>query len=484
MIPKKIKDRLLLNITVKPLSTLMIKTPKGTQDLNPLQYQRRVKALEIATKLCEQSGFCGMDTPVFEIRDNLKKPTSQQQNSDTLNMTFDLRENYNSDINNKTTEKESGEAQDETYSLRYDQTVPFARYVRTNGITKMKRFQVGKVYRRDQPNILQGRFREFMQFDVDILGAEYDIQAADVELLTLLIRIVTEILNNDSRLVGSEIIVKVNDRNLLGAVCLQFGIKDDEFGKVCSSIDKLDKLSVRDVIQDIVEKGIESGRAKELVEFVKKTKLSDLSQIHSGMANDMKDKIDSVNNLLSLYQVNNFRLVFDLSLARGLDYYTGLIFEVTVDKKLKSKIGSIAGGGRYDKLCGDGLNCVGFSLGIDRLCSILSLPEKHEVSVTVWIVQITESDDENESYLRERVQLVAKFRSLGISADTELRRNTGIGLQMKHVLKNDIPFIIFVGKNEIESGLISVKCMAQKSQSSMTFEESVDLIRTSKTSLI
>lgn len=176
--------------------------------------------------------------------------------------------------------------------------------------------------------------------------------------------------------------------------------------------------------------------------------------------------------------------MFKLTLFRGLDYYTSLIFEVVVPKeKGKQSIGSIAGGGRYDKLCGVG--CVGFSLGIDRLLSVLDQNTFKSNSLDVWVIQVGDNmTQELETKLfSKRQQIVKKFRQFNIRAGTELRRTTGLGNQMKLALKMSIPFVIFIGEKELISDKLSIKIMHSREQLDMlSFSEIMYLINTNGTS--
>ena len=420
--------------------TLEFKPPKGTKDYIPLEMYKKEKVIDIALQLVRESGALPIDTPVFEIRDLLKKENVG------VKLIFDLKDNYKTDSLIDEEEKK------EVYSLRYDQTVPFSRYIKSNGVKKLKRYQVGKVYRRDQPNFKLGRFREFTQLDFDIFGDEFDVLYADSETLVLLSRILSAL--------NIEFVIRVNDRRLLEKVFIMRGAPSDLFKTICSSIDKLDKLKPNKIIQEMIEKGLDPQVASDLMNTVRTGKLDELD------FPQLESTIELVGELLNVYGIKS-SLKFDLSLARGLDYYTGLIFEVVLKKK-KSKIGSIAGGGRYDELCG--ARCVGFSLGIDRLCTVIGNVKKGERSPQIWIVQ---PGNDEQCFLKERMMLVAKYRNAGIFADTELREKTGVKLQMRFALKNEVPFVVFLGQNEVKQKMISLRIMDLRTQTMMTFEESL-----------
>lgn len=438
------------------------KTPKGTKDSLPSEMYKKEKIIRTALSIVKECGAQPIDTPAFEIRNLILNGDIGEDNT---KLVYDLKDNYSQSTTLDTvdeTDIQESEDLGEVYSLRYDQTVSFKRFIKSNGISKMKRLQIGKVWRRDQPNFQCGRFREFTQFDFDIYGDDFDSLAADVETLVIVCRILSAL--------NIEYVVRINDRQILEQICGRCGVDSNLFSTVCSSIDKLDKLKPKAIVEELIEKGLVREVAETLMNTIRTVKLDDLATENLNV--DLKDTFNLTAKLLNIYNISPAVIKFDPSLARGLGYYTGIIFEIVLKKK-KSKIGSIAGGGRYDKLCGG--KCIGFSLGIDRLACILpDINMKKETSPTVWVVQ---PGNDEKTFLRERMEIVARYRSAGVYADTELRESTGIKLQMKFALKNEVPFVVFIGESEVENSVVSLKDLEARTQTTMTFEESLEIIK-------
>lgn len=274
----------------------------------------------------------------------------------------------------------------ELCSLRYDLTVPFARWLAMNtNHRQVSRYQIAKVYRRDQPAISRGRYREFYQCDFDIAG-EYDRMIPDAEILLIIIE--------GFAALGLDVTIKLNHRNILDGIFSVAGVPEDKIRPVSSAVDKLDKLPWEEVKAEMVgENGLPEDVADRIGQLVcssgsrgMRKMLEFLKADQSLTANDsIKAGIDDIDLLLSYLEAFDIvdKISFDLSLARGLDYHTGLIFEVVTSlpndsnkptSKSKSKeaqVGSIAAGGRYDNLVGmygdRDIPCVGVSFGVERI---------------------------------------------------------------------------------------------------------------------
>ena len=263
----------------------------------------------------------------------------------------------------------------ELLSLRYDLTVPFARFLAMNSVGNIKRFHIAKVYRRDQPQPARGRFREFYQCDFDVAGS-FAPMVADAEVITVAAEILSE-------LPVGKFVIKLNHRKLLDAIFDLCGVPVEKFRPICSAVDKLDKMSWEEVKAEMVdEKGLAPEIADRIGTFVLHSgepmllwqqlttegKFSAHEQASAAMA-DLKLLFDYLSAMGSLPHVS-----FDLSLARGLDYYTGVIYEaVLIDGSVS--VGSIAAGGRYDNLVGMfspvQTPCVGVSIGVERVFAIM-----------------------------------------------------------------------------------------------------------------
>ncbi|GMH87624.1 hypothetical protein TL16_g10917 [Triparma laevis f. inornata] len=352
----------LLSSTETSLNTILTsagsrrkpKVAKGMRDYLPSQMSIRQKAFTSIRSVFSTHGAVEIDTPIMELKSTL----TGKYGEDTK-LIYDLAD-------------QGGEV----LALRYDLTVPFARFLALNSVGKIKRFHIGKVYRRDQPQMAKGRYREFYQCDFDVAGV-YPRMIADAECIS----VCTEILS--SLPIGS-FMVKVNHRKLLDAILEVCGVGPEKFRTICSAVDKLDKETWETVKVEMVEKGVTEEVAEKIGTFVLQksqttafdlhTKLvsSNAFGSHSGASTALEDLRIMFTYLASM---NALKYVsFDLSLARGLDYYTGVIYEaVCVEEGVQ--VGSIGGGGRYDGLAGmfsgEDVPCVGVSVGIERVFTLM-----------------------------------------------------------------------------------------------------------------
>merc|ERR1711936_87678 len=342
---------------------LILKTAKGTRDYQPAQMAVREKVFTRIVNTFKRHGAETIDTPVFELKDVLTGKYGEDSK-----LIYDLKD-------------QGGEI----LALRYDLTVPFARYVAMNKIAQVKRYHIAKVYRRDNPSISRGRYREFYQCDFDIAG-QYDPMIADAEC----VKIVKDILR--AMEVG-KFVIKVNHRQILDGIFEVCGVAQDMFRTICSSVDKLDKSPWEEVKKEMVEeKNLDPAAADKIGQYVKRSGGQDL--IDELLASELGQKSKSAKaGLEDMKLFLNYSDIFgcadvvsfDLSLARGLDYYTGIIYEAVLtddnkdDKGEEIRVGSVAGGGRYDNLVGmfagdtkkRNVPCVGVSIGIERLFSIM-----------------------------------------------------------------------------------------------------------------
>uniref|UniRef100_A0A8D3AVM1 histidine--tRNA ligase n=1 Tax=Scophthalmus maximus TaxID=52904 RepID=A0A8D3AVM1_SCOMX len=318
----------------------VLKTAKGTRDYNPRQMAIREKVFNTIISCFKRHGAETIDTPVFELKETLTGKYGEDSK-----LIYDLKD-------------QGGEL----LSLRYDLTVPFARYLAMNKITNIKRYHIAKVYRRDNPAMTRGRYREFYQCDFDIAG-QYDAMIPDAECLKIVHEILSELELGDFR-------IKVNDRRILDGMFAVCGVPDDKFRTICSTVDKLDKMAWEDVKMEMVkEKGLSEEVADQIGEYVSmqggmdlaERLLQDQKMLQSKQACAGLSDIKLLFSYLQLFQVTD-KVVFDLSLARGLDYYTGIIYEgvltqagvAPVSNEAQNgapagesvSVGSVAGGGR------------------------------------------------------------------------------------------------------------------------------------------
>ncbi|CDF36760.1 unnamed protein product [Chondrus crispus] len=345
---------------------IIAKPPKGTRDIGPEAMAIRERAFTLITSVFRSHGAVSIDTPVFELRDVL-----QNKYGEDSKLIYDLSD----DMSSETGEK---------LSLRYDLSVPFARYIASNNVSQIKRYHIGKVYRRDRPAMERGRFREFFQCDFDIAGT-YPAMVPDAEVLVVMMQMFDALAAQSefhAKTIGSYRI-KVSNRAILDAIFRVCGVPDEKLRTICSAVDKLDKETWDNVRKEmVVEKGLAEEAADRIGEFVKMSgePLQVLGELrkHDALAESCGKTLDEMEKLFHLVECMREgmpqRLSFDLSLARGLDYYTGVIFEaVLVDRKIN--LGSIGAGGRYDKLVSmfksRSVPCVGCSLGIERIMNLM-----------------------------------------------------------------------------------------------------------------
>ncbi|RZC49568.1 hypothetical protein C5167_017992 [Papaver somniferum] len=410
-----------------------VKRPKGTQDFAEEKMAIREIAFKIIEGVFKRHGATALDTPVFELKETL-----MGKYGDDSKLVFDLAD-------------QGGEL----CSLRYDLTVPFARYLAMNSrITSFKRYQIGKVYRRDNPS--KGRFREFYQCDFDIAGI-YSAMGPDFEV----VKVLTELL--DELNIG-EYEIKLNHRKLLDGMLEICGVPPEKFRTICSSIDKLDKHVLDEqpfeaIKNEIVEK---KGLTAEVADkigglFMKRGPplelLSELKQNNQFLENNGSSV--ALNELEILFDLLGDskcidRVVFDLSLARGLDYYTGVIFEAAL-KSGTDQVGSIAAGGRYDNLIGtlgnNHVPAVGVSLGIERVfCIMENLAANQWIRATETEVLVSILGED----LRQAAALVSELWGAKIKA--EFLVNKRFDKHKKLAEGSRIPLMVIVDDRERSAG--------------------------------
>ncbi len=353
-------------------------------------------------------------------------------------------------------------------ALRYDLTVPFSRYVAMNNVKQIKKYQIGRVYRRDQPHMKGGRYREFYQCDFDIAGSEYGPMIPDAECLCIMSSIL------GSLEIGS-FAIKVNHRGLLDGIFAVCGVPAGLFVPICSAVDKLDKLAWPEVRSEMTLKGLPEENAERIWSYVsiKGTAVEVLARLRADavlMANASASAaaadLEKLFSYLKALKAEN-HCVLDLSLARGLSYYTGVIFEAVLTNS-SVHVGSVGGGGRYDKLVGrfkkkGDVPCVGFSVGVERLFTVMQELRKSQNAVarsnTVALVCSIEA-----GALTERMSLAAELWQSGVAAELVLKDAPKIQTQLKYAETQQIPFAVIFGPDEWAAGTVKVKNMATGEQ--------------------
>ncbi|TRY73984.1 hypothetical protein TCAL_10585 [Tigriopus californicus] len=430
---------------------LILKTPKGTRDYQPEQMAIRESVLNKVIKVFKKHGGVTIDTPVFELKDVLTGKYGEDSK-----LIYDLKD-------------QGGEI----LSLRYDLTVPFARYVAMNKTSTIKRYQVAKVYRRDNPSMSRGRYREFYQCDFDVAG-QFDPMIPDAEC----IKIVQDILTSMD--IGN-FVIKVNHRQILDGIFEVCGVAKDMFRTICSSVDKLDKSPWEEVKREMIEeKNLDPVAADAIGEFVRMNggmelvdKLESTSLSESSTA---KNGLDSMRLLLKYCALMGCpqSVSFDLSLARGLDYYTGVIFEAVLMAEVRDEkgeliqVGSVAGGGRYDKLVGmfDSKNrdvpCVGVSIGIERLFSIM------EANLANTKVRTSETEvyvaTAQKNLCEERLKLCRELWDSDVKTEHSYKKNPKLLSQLQECEISGIPLAVVIGESELQKGVVKLRTVATREE--------------------
>ncbi|KAJ5570026.1 histidine--tRNA ligase mitochondrial [Penicillium hispanicum] len=471
-------------IMPKDKGSFNLKTPKGTRDWAASDALLRDRIFTTIANVFKRHGGTALDTPVFELREILAGKYGEDSK-----LIYDLQD-------------QGGEL----CSLRYDLTVPFARWLAMNtDVRNIKRYHIAKVYRRDQPAVSKGRMREFYQCDFDIAGA-FDPMVPDAEVL----RIVTEVFEELGW--NGRYTIKINHRKILDGVFAVCGVPEDKLRPISSAVDKLDKMPWADVRKEMVdEKGLDGAVADRIETYVMNKGsrellnklLDDETLTANASAKAGLEDMALMMDYLEAFGVLD-KISFDMSLARGLDYYTGVIYEVVTEgsappvqsdapeaqklqksgKKDKAKslededrsndptlgVGSVAAGGRYDNLVGMFLPkaqipCVGVSFGVDRIFSITKARLERDQS------NQTLRSSEVDAYvmafggkgfngmLKERMDVCQQLWNAGIKAEFSYKLKPKLPQQFKAAEQGGIPFAIILGEEELAAGKVRIKEM-------------------------
>ncbi|MDO5981845.1 histidine--tRNA ligase [Flavivirga spongiicola] len=449
--------------------------PKGTRDFNPEQVAKRNYIFNTIRGAFETFGFLPIETPSFENSDTLMGKYGEE--GDRLIFKILNSGDYLSKANNEAYDTKNSNKLTSSISekaLRYDLTVPFARYVvqHQNEIElPFKRYQIQPVWRADRPQ--KGRFREFYQCDADVVGSKSLWQ--EVEFIQLYDNVFSAL-----KLEG--VIIKINNRKILSGIAEVIGASD-KLIDFTVALDKLDKIGEEKVKAEMLSKGIsEEGIAKLQPLFTLSGSFE--SQIDSlksilGTSEEGKKGIEElafIDTAISELGLSTATLQLDVTLARGLNYYTGAIFEVSTPKNVK--MGSIGGGGRYDDLTGifgmKNVSGVGISFGLDRIYLVLDeldlFPEA--VNKNVEVLFINFGDKEALFSLKA----INELRLQGIKS--ELYPDAAkMKKQMNHANKRAIPFVVLVGEEEVSSNTYTLKNMNSGEQHKVPLDALINLVK-------
>lgn len=435
------------------MTTNKIITPRKLAGFMELMPNKQILLDEMKKKIekvYSSSGFLPLDTPVLELGEILFAKSGGSIDKEVY----------------------SFKKGDTEVCMRYDLTVPLARFVAMNSenlIFPFKRFQIGKVFRGEKAQ--KGRFREFIQCDADIIGQDELPITADAECLYL----VDEIFKS----FNIEIINKVSNRNILFGYCEELGLKDKTL-QILSILDKLDKMGKENVLACLVDLDIDEEKGQKLLYLT--SQKGDCQSVVSAIENLSKNQLfqkgvnelREVGILASAYGIDNSRLCFDISVIRGHNYYTGTVFEAIIPSH--PEFGSVAGGGRYDNLAEyfteKKLPGVGASIGLTRLFDLLDqnnmLPQCPETNSILEIIPLGDT-------LVDCIKLHSFF-SKEINCQVNYS-NRSFKSKLKEANRKGVPYIIIVGENEAQSGMYSLKNMATGLQELLSKEACLERLK-------
>ncbi len=397
------------------------KLPKGTCDY----YNESADKLNFIKNITEnifiKYGGKYLETPVFELKNIIMgKYGDEAENK----LVYEIEDNGG-----------------EKLVLRYDLTIPFIRHLKENGIKKIKRYSIGKVYRRDNPNLKQGRFREFYQADFDIVGEDNSTMIAECTIFKMICEILDKLNIKNYKIL-------INDTENLKEVLINIlKIPESNFKNVCSSIDKLDKVSFKDIRKELGDKGLSDDQINNLELIIKS------NDTYSKIT---ESKLDKISNIADVWNIRN-KLEYKLSLARGLDYYNGIIFEV----KIYDFPSSICAGGRYDNLV-DNNTFIGFSLGITRIMDLVNLNNTNK-----WKKVYNFTTLGNISYY-DKIKMIEYVRN-NISKDNQLnysfeKEDKKLGKYITQCVQKFEKYLVIISEEEYKDNQIILKDLENNTQ--------------------
>ncbi|MBN1385828.1 histidine--tRNA ligase [Candidatus Woesearchaeota archaeon] len=425
------------------MTKIKTETPKGMRDFLPEEMIKREYVMERIKKIFEKYGFDPLETPAVEYAEVLTGKYGEDEK-----LIYKFFDKGNREL-----------------ALRYDLTVPLARVMAANpNLPKpFKRYHISRVWRYDRPQ--KGRYKEFWQCDIDTIGSKS--MKADAELIAVMTEVMKE-------LGFKKFTIQINNRKLLNGIMLYSGLKTDKIKEALISLDKINKVGKLGVIEEMKNREIKEESINKIMELMVKEGSDE------GILAELKDKVTDAEGMEGLKEMEEllsilkemgidkmYKLV--LSLARGLDYYTGTIFETVVEEP---SIGSLTGGGRYDTLIGrfsnNDLPAVGTSFGIERIIDVMKelrmgLPEQKTKS-KVFAVNVTPDTEKDVN------RIVSDLRAEGISAQSDLMGRP-ISKQIKFADSLGIPFVVIVGPDELKEGMVKLKDMKTGTEENIKVRE-------------
>ncbi len=446
--------------------------PKGTRDFGPVEMAKRNYIFDTIKSVYALYGFQQIETPAMETLHTLMGKYGEEGDQllfKVLNSGDYLKKITDEELDERNVLKLQTKLCEK--GLRYDLTVPFARYVvmhRDELQLPFKRYQIQPVWRADRPQ--KGRYREFYQCDADVVGS--DSLLNEVELMQIVDTVFTKF--------GVRVQIKINNRKILSGIAEVIGEKE-KIVDITVAIDKLDKIGLENVNEELRNDGIPENAIEKLQPIIKlegtnEEKLEIIADALKGSETGLKgvEETKFILDQLKTIGLNN-EIQLDLTLARGLNYYTGAIFEV---KALDTPMGSITGGGRYDNLTGifgmPGLSGVGISFGADRIYDVLNALDLYpKETITGTQLLFINFGEKETAYC---LPAVSKARKAGIRTEM-FPDQSKMKKQMNYANAKNIPFVVLAGENEIAAGKFTLKDMASGEQKLVTDDELVSIVK-------
>ena len=403
-----------------------LSTPKGTRDFSPEEKIVRDKVVNTLKEVFELYGYAPLETPILEKFDVLA--SKYAGGVEILKETFRLKDQGGRDL-----------------GLRYDLTVPMCRYIAMNPTIKMpfKRYQIGEVFR-DGP-VASARYRQFTQCDVDVIGSSS--MATDAEIIALIYVAFCKL--------DFEVNIKINNRKLLNDILDYSGIEKSRQEAVILSIDKLEKLGINVVKNELKEQKIDDKKINKIIDIIsiKGNNQQKINQLNNFLKKS--EGLSEIEQLLDYLKNLNFEADFDVSLARGLAYYTGTVIETFL--KNSSVKSSVCAGGRYDNMIGSFLGkgnypAVGVSFGVDRIYDAIFEKQKtrQKTATQIYVIPI--------KTLNESIRIAQQLRDAGINTDID-SMDKGPSRNLEYANSLGIPYVLFIGKKELQENKVKLRDM-------------------------
>lgn len=421
----------------------ILRNAPGTKDVSGVELQIKQEIIAKIRSCFETMDAIELDTPILELRGMIDKLYGEEFKKQV----YEIVDYNEKDLSNK-------------QFLRYDLTLPLARYCAMKGLKTIRRYQIGKVYRRDNPNVKYGRLREFYQCDFDIVSMDNNLLYSELEILELLVRILNRLIGDNSYT------IRFNNKQLLIDLITSFGIKVNNINIIIAALDKKDKYSWEEIYLELEKNGENCQivrKIQEIFNIIEPLPIDQTLDILQPLVNT--DSLRLLINKLQALDLYKF-FTFDLLLARGLDYYTGLIFEAEyLNKNIMPS--SIAAGGRYDNMIGklggnrreENIGSIGLSIGVERIYTILNTQNIIPISRPKILVA---SIGSKEDVLLAKLKLSFELRSLGLNII--ISNKTKLKPQLTFALEKEAKYMIIIGDSELLSQTFKIKDLKEKTE--------------------